>query len=544
MSTSGGRKVALFAGSVVVGLLAAVVVADVARDDTEETILGTGEADEVARRVPFLSSEPAGALSGAVGLVGADAPDGDGVRGWLATWGALLDDPGNDDPAVDLQVDDGRVFGVEVGPVYTDPCIDDPADEGCPDRSEVDPAVVEGEGSLGPNAAVVHVFPRSDAELVAECGFEGLAPDELAIAVATANPGRLDVHVGALTYTDVAAVGELNEFLEWQSTGDVPRPPSSFVAHCLAVPRPTSSGATEVRVVAVDGAGQIATAETTVVPSAPGMPAVTVTPIDGSMIRVDVPLRDTGDAEVFVVPAGPSPSDPPACPLEAPAPGAGWRVGSSALVEDAATNASSPYVRQAPRLRRVTVAVPEGEPSLLCVDPIGIETSPVELVVTPPDARRLTLRVAEVDAPDGIGDEDLTITGTFAAMGWAPCAVVLTGVPSGVLEPGFEGLLCTSGGDTGAIAAAGGMLDLAVGVGRAVHTVRIALSATPGGDQVEAYRLPIPAPGFEGVLCTDDVEQPGCVPPEGDAVLGSLTVTATWDEGPTGLEAWTIVQAP
>ena len=290
MSTSGGRKVALFAGSVVVGLLAAVVVADVARDDTEETILGTGEADEVARRVPFLSSEPAGALSGAVGLVGADAPDGDGVRGWLATWGALPDDPGNDDPAVDLQVDDGRVFGVEVGPVYTDPCIDDPAGEGCPDRSEVDPAVVEGDGSLGPNAAVVHVFPRSDAELVAECGFEGLAPDELAIAVATANPGRLDVHVGAHTYTDVAAVGELNEFLEWRSTGDVPRPPSSFVAHCLAVPRPTSSGATEVRVVAVDGAGQIATAETTVVPSAPGMPAVTVTPIDGSMVRVDVPL--------------------------------------------------------------------------------------------------------------------------------------------------------------------------------------------------------------------------------------------------------------
>ena len=153
-------------------------------------------------------------------------------------------------------------------------------------------------------------------------------------------------------------------------------------------------------------------------------------------------------------------------------------------------------------------------------------------MVTPPDARRLTLRVAEVDAPGGIGDEDLTITGTFATMGWAPCAVVLTGVPSGVSEPGLEGLLCTSGGDTGAIAAAGGMLDLAVGVGRAVHTVRIALSARPGGDQVEAYRLPIPAPGFEGVLCTDDVEQPGCVPPEGDAVLGSLTVTRRGTKAP------------
>ena len=196
--SSGGRMVASFAGSMVVGLLAAVVVADVVRDETDETVLSTGEADEEAR-------------TGAVPLVGAGGAAVRGrrtrrhrrtgrrrPRGWLATWGAVPDDPRERRPGRRRPAGRWRpLFGVEVGPVYSDPCIDDPAGEGCPDRSEVDPAVAEGDGSLGPNAAGAHVFPRSDAELVAECGFEGLAPDALPIAVATANPGRLEVHVGA-----------------------------------------------------------------------------------------------------------------------------------------------------------------------------------------------------------------------------------------------------------------------------------------------------------------------------------------------------------
>jgi hypothetical protein len=69
--------------------------------------------------------------------------------------------------------------------------------------------------------------------------------------------------------------------------------------------------------------------------------------------------------------------------------------------------------------------------------------------------------------------------------------------------------------------------------------VRIGLSASPGGPEVEAYRVPIPAPGFEGVLCTAGIDEPGCVDPEGDVVLGTLLVTATWDEGPIGPADWT-----
>ena len=88
------------------------------------------------------------------------------------------------------------------------------------------------------------------------------------------------------------------------------------------------------------------------------------------------------------------------------------------------------------------------------------------------------------------------------------------------------------------------MLDVVVHTGDAVHQVRIALSASPGGTAVEGYRLPIPAPDLVGVLCTAGTEIPGCVEPEGDAILGTLLVTATWDEGPTGPAAWTIAPVP
>ena len=37
------------------------------------------------------------------------------------------------------------------------------------------------------------------------------------------------------------------------------------------------------------------------------------------------------------------------------------------------------------------------------------------------------------------------------------------------------------------------------------------------GEPVDVYRVPIPAADLEGVLCTEGVDQPGCVAPEGDA---------------------------
>ena len=131
------------------------------------------------------------------------------------------------------------------------------------------------------------------------------------------------------------------------------------------------------------------------------------------------------------------------------------------------------------------VPLPEGVGSLVCIVPSGFEAAPVGVFATPPDARRLVLSVTEVDAPLGIGDEELVVLGTFAPVAWTPCAVVLTGVASGTTAPGPEGLLCTSGGDTGAIAASGGMLDVAIQVGEGVHVVRIHLSAAPGASPAD-----------------------------------------------------------
>ena len=544
---SPSRLALLLGGSAVAGLLAAVVIADAAQDEPETASTVNTEdvvVDETVRPVPVVSpSEPGTALSQAVALISIVPPDGDVIGSLLGTWGAEVVEEADDQPESDPAVDDERLFRTEIGPVFTDPCFDDLEGEGCPDPDDVVPAEVEGDPPLGPNAAVVHAYPRPDAELVGECGFDSLAPDELAIAVATANPGTIALSVGTQTFTDVATDDEVAEFDEWRATGEVPRPPSSFVTHCLAVPRPTTPGPTIVRVVAVDEAGQTALAETTVLPSAPGIPGPTVTPIDGTMVRVEVPLPDSGDVEVFAIPM--TLESFPTCAGGPPAPLAGWRQGSSTLVEEDASDASAPYLQETSRVRRVTLPMSEGEPSLLCIVPDGIEAAPVSLFVTPPDARRLGLAVTEVRAPDGIGgpDEELVVLGTFSNLAWTPCGTVLTGIPDGDVEPGPEGGMCTSGGDTGAIAAAGGVLDLAVAVGGAEHVVRIVLSATPGGEEVDTYLLPIPAPGLEGVLCTEGVDQPGCVPAEGDAVLGTIEITATWDEGPAGPAAWTIVQS-
>ena len=397
MSASGTRVAALLAGSAVAGLLAAVVISDVAQEDPETTPAVNAEdaPNQTIRPVPVVESGDAGgALSQAVGLLVLSTPDGETIGGILGTWGAVLADAVEEEPPTgDGEVDDPRLFGAEIGPVFTDPCIDDPEGDGCPDPAEVIPAVVEGDPPLGPNAAVVHAFPRPDAELAAECGFDGLAPDELPIAVATANPGTVALTVGAQTFTDVASEDEIAEFEEWRSTGEVPRPPSSFVAHCLAVPAPDDPG--------------------------PGHRA------GGRRRRgrPDGPGRDHG-AALAGRPAGPDghadrrhhgPRRGPARPrrrrrgvLRAgrhldrlPAELRGRAAGHAGdrlaprlvgpLSEEPPSDAAAPYLEASPRVRRVTLALPEGEPSLVCITPVGVEAAPVGLTVVPPDARRLTL---------------------------------------------------------------------------------------------------------------------------------------------------------
>jgi hypothetical protein len=121
----------------------------------------------------------------------------------------------------------------------------------------------------------------------------------------------------------------------------------------------------------------------------------------------------------------------------------------------------------------------------------------VGILVTPPDARRLSLVATALDGPAGV----VELEGTFATVDWTPCR--------GAAAPGVEVVLCESGGDTGAVAAAGGLLDLTVRAGGSEQTARISLSTLPGGHGVDVYRLPVPGGG-------------------------TVEITARWDEGPVG----------
>jgi hypothetical protein len=539
-------KVGAVVAATAVGVAGAALVADNASADREEAAAPTA----TARPVPVLVSGPPGsALSEAVSLYAVTAFS-DPIRGLVLTgWGAAFSDLFDDDvpgaPGGSL-VDDPRLRDRDGEPAFTDPCADAPDDPGCPDEDDAIPASVLGDSPLGPNAALVYAYPQNDADLADECAFGDVADDELPIAVITANPGEVEVTIDGEVVTVESDEQEVAEFDEWRDSELTERPPASFVAHCIAVPRPPSTSPVEIAVVAVDDDGQVATAATTLLPAPPGRIPATVTPIDGTMVRVDIPLpAGTEDAEVRTLPVGEPLTPVPPCdalpPVVAPT---GWRTGTSLLAADPVAVGERPYLDGFPRVRRITVPLPEGEPSLLCVIGTG-STDPVGVVVTPPDARRLQLAVTEVDADDAIDAGQVVVSGTFAELGWTPCGATLPAAPSGTSSPGDAGRLCASAGDSGAIAAAGGVLDLGVHLGDGTtHEVRLALSAAPGGAEVEAYRVPIPAAGLEGVLCTSGTEQPGCIEPEGDAVLGTLLVTATWTEGPIGPSSWSIAPVP
>jgi hypothetical protein len=131
------------------------------------------------------------------------------------------------------------------------------------------------------------------------------------------------------------------------------------------------------------------------------------------------------------------------------------------------------------------------------------------------------------------------VVATFPELEWVPCRVGLGATAVGVSSPGFAGVLCTSGGDTGAITGAGGIVDVTVtSGGTAVHAARLVLSSLPGGAPVEHYRLPIPVPDLDGILCTVGAGQSSCRPPDAANTLGSVVLSARWDEGPVHDGGW------
>ena len=93
------------------------------------------------------------------------------------------------------------------------------------------------------------------------------------------------------------------------------------------------------------------------------------------------------------------------------------------------------------------------------------------------------------------------------------------------------------------------MAELAIQVGDGtVHRGRIVLSARPGTgtepDDEEPYRLPIPRPDLAGALCVPGAEEPGCEPADATNILGTIVITARWNDGAAGEAAWSVTSSP
>jgi hypothetical protein len=387
----------------------------------------------------------------------------------------------------------------------------------------------------------VHVFPPPTVRSAAPCRFDDLAEGQVPVAVVTANPGEVTVAVGDQEVSVDTTDEEREEWDEWMQRPVSVRPASTLVAHCLVVDRPEGRGPFVVRAVAIDDDDQVASAQTAFTPLVERLAPVTVTPLDDTMVQVDVPLPPgDGQASVLAVPlAVVGAADCQRVTPELVASPAGWRRGATS-VTTLRTSSGRPWLETAPRLQQVTVPLAEGETNLLCVGfGAGPSARRATLLVTPPDARRLALVATELQLHDVPPAGAVEVVATFPELAWAPCRVGVAATAVGVTSPGLAGVLCASGGDTGALAAAGGVVDVTVrSGGTAIHTARIVLSPVPGGPAAEDYRLPIPAPDLDGILCTVGAGQASCRPADAANTLGSVLLSARWDEGPVQDAGW------
>jgi hypothetical protein len=448
----------------------------------------TSAAQELPVLVPAGTADLS-AAGGEYALEPFDAATSDGV---LAAWG----------------VGGATAGGAVVDRVLTDGAV--PHAAVCAGCSGTSGIVLGGRRDAPANAVRVLPYPRPGQVVADECGFADIDTGEVPVAVVTGNPGQVELRVGADRFAVESTDDERDEWEEWLDGPAGDRPVGSFVAHCVAVPRPDGSDPAVVRVSATDGTGVAARAVAAVVPR-PGAPDVALVPLDPTMLAVDVPVASAAQpvvvrtADVDGSCAADDQAAPPAGeePVAAPPPAAPWRPGSAAVEPVSVDPSTRPYLDGVVAVVRHVVAIPEGEPTLVCID----DVTSVGVVVTPPDARRLSLVVTDIDTPA----TDVEVQGTFATLGWTPC--------KGAAAAGVEVVLCESGGDSGAIAAAGGLLDLAVVGGGGQTVARIPLSAAPGGPASEAYRLPVPGGG-------------------------TVEVAARWNDGPTGAgDEWRFARA-
>jgi hypothetical protein len=532
------------------GFAATAVISDIRADDSEQTT-ATSTALPVAVLAPVGADGGLSSVASEYAVAEWSSATSEGI---LGAWGAVTTGVVSGGQAVvaplpgtDLLQDDPRQAD-PAAPGFVDPCAVREAaadDDGvaCPD--EVVAAAVLADGAAPPNAVSIEAYPATGVR-ARGCDFGDLGDGEIPMAVVTSRPGSVQLVVGSEEVSASTSDAEREAWELWNRRPLGVRPDDSFVVHCLAVPAPPGPGPFPVRAVATDDEGREVVAESTLAPAAAGGPLLSVTPIDPTMVRVDIPLpAGTSQASVTGAPLrsiGGNADCSAITPELQLVAAAGWRRGATAVeTAGAAERGSSPWLRDTPRMQRVTVPLPEGETSLLCVRYDGAEPWLTRLLVDPPDARRLTLAVTELSLQGTPPTRAVLVTARLVQLRWTPCGAVLAAPIAARTEPGPEGVLCSSGGDIGALSGTSGLAEVSVGDGQgAAHTVRIVLTPRGRGDATESYRIPIPEPDLEGVLCTPGGRRSSCVEPDASAILGSVVVTATWSDGPVGPARWSV----
>jgi hypothetical protein len=541
-----------------VAFAGAAMVTDSQVDEGEDAVTVTNDSQATPVLVPASSATGFAAVGGTYGTTEWALGTQEAV---LGAWGAVTPGPEGEVVATvegDWLLGDPRSMDPGA-PVFSDPCAaDDGADaqEGtgvvpCPSDDAAPGVILEGRDAP-PNEIEVVAFPYADVEAARACDFSEAADDDLPLVVVTANPGEVQVVVGEDEAVEVESSDEeRDDWDEWMARPVGVRPRSSFVAHCLTVPRPEGAGLVQVRATASDDSDELVSADTWVGTLDEGGAPISITPIDSTMARVDVALGDgRGEAAVRAVPrsllGGITSCDRVDDDVVAAA--QGWRRGATALA-GSGSDPSRPWTEDLPRVQRTTVALWEGEANLVCVGvEDGVTTAAAELWVTPPDARRLVLGVTQVQAQAPV-PAPITVTAQLVELGWTPCTVQIAIAGTGISSPGSAGVMCSSGGDIGPLDGGGSVAELAVQVGDGtVHRGRIVLSARPGTgsapDDEEPYRLPIARPDLAGALCVPGAEEPGCEPADATNILGTIVITARWNDGAAGEAAWSVSSTP
>lgn len=532
---------------------AAALVTDAQVDEGEEAITVTNDARAVPVLVPASSATGFATVGSSYGTTEWALATREAV---LGSWGAVTVGPDGEEVATaeaEWLVHDPRRTDPGA-PVFADRCLGDES-TGCPTDEAVRGVILDGR-SLPANSVELHAFPYGDVESSRSCDFAEIGDGELPLAVVTSNPGavRVVVSVGDEALGDEVVVEtsdeERDEWDEWMERPVGVRPRASFVTHCLSVARPPAGVMARVTATATDAEDDLVNTDIWVGSIGEDATPVSITPIDSTLARVDVALGPgRGEATVHSVPrsllGGTTTCDRVGDEVVAAA--NGWRRGATA-VTSASEPGRLPWTEELPRVQRTTLPLWEGEANLVCIDVFdGVTRSSVETWVSPPDARRLVLSVTQVQLQSEVAAGPINVTARFAELGWTPCAVSLPGGGVGITNPGSAGLLCSSGGDTGALDGGGAVAELAVRVGDGTaHTGRIALSArtVPDPDGEESYRLPIPRPDLTGRLCVPGAEEPGCEPADSTNIVGSLVVTARWNGGASGADRWSVSSAP